>query len=140
MNILFLYIKVTVVTSIIYLTLDHLWFTLFAKKLYFKYLSYLSETADEKIIYKKQYIIASRIIIASAITAAIFISMYVGPKINWAVAGGAFAAFAIYSFYNITCLSYIKKWPFYISILDVAWGTLQGMLAGIYVFFLTSIL
>lgn len=135
-----LFVKTAAAAAVIFLVLDHLWFTLFAGKIYFKHLSFLSDTAKEKIVYKKVPIILSRVVISMAITAAIFMSIIIGGKISWAVAGGGITGFALYSAYNLTALSFIKKWSPFITALDISWGTLQGMLAGIYVFFITGFL
>jgi len=135
-----LFAKTAAISAVIFLALDHAWFNFIARKIYFRHLSFLAESANEKIIYKKAPIITSRIIISTAITASIFMSILIGGKINWAITGGGLSGFAIYSAYNITALSFIKKWPIFITTLDIAWGTLQGMIAGIYVFLITSIL
>lgn len=140
MELLILYFKTAAITAVIYLTLDHIWFRFIAKKLYFHHLALMNDTKDGGIVYKKGPIIASRIIIAFAVTAAIYLAVLTGGRIAWSVSAGAVAGFALYSAHNLTAQSFIRYWPRFITILDIAWGTLQGMLAGIYIFIITGYL
>jgi uncharacterized membrane protein len=52
---------------------------------------------------------------------------------------GAFVGFVIYVVYDFTNLSFVKGWPLWISIIDAAWGTMQGLLAGIYVYYFNKL-
>lgn len=140
MELLVLYIQTAVITAIIFLSLDHVWFRFVARRIYFRNLAFMSDTKSDAIVYKKAPVIASRIIISFAITAAVFLAVLTGGRIAWSVSAGGFAGFALYSSHNLTAQSFIRHWPKYISALDIAWGTLQGMLAGIYIFIITGIL
>lgn len=140
MELLILYIKTAVITAVIYLSLDHIWFRFVAKRIYFRHLALMSDTKNGGIVYRKAPIIASRVIISAAITAAVYLAVLTGGKIAWSVSAGGVAGFALCSAHNLTALSFIRHWPRFITVLDIAWGTLQGMLAGIYIFIITGYL
>lgn len=140
MDLLILYIKTAVITVFIYLSLDHVWYRFAAKRLYFHHLALMNDTHKGGIVYKKGPIIASRVIISLAVTAAIYLSVLEGGRIAWSVSAGGIAGFALAASHNLTAQSFIRYWPRFITILDIAWGTLQGMLAGIYIFIITGYL
>lgn len=140
MELLILYIKTAAITAVIYLSLDHTWFRFVAKRIYFRHLAFMSNTENDGIVYRKVPIIASRVIISAAITAAVYLAVLTGGKIAWSVSAGGIAGFALYSAHNLTSLSFVRHWPLFITVLDIAWGTLQGMLAGIYIFIITGCL
>ncbi|HOP62647.1 MAG TPA: DUF2177 family protein [Spirochaetota bacterium] len=140
MELLILYIETALITAFIYLLLDHIWFRLMAKKIYFRHLALMNDTKKGGITYKKGPIITSRVIIAFTITAAVFLAILTEGKIAWSVSAGGLAGFALTSSHNLTAQSFIRYWPGFITVLDISWGTLQGMLAGIYIFIITGLL
>ncbi len=140
MNLLLLYFETAAIGIVIFLLLDYIWVNFAAQKIYYRHLSYLSKVDKEKIIYKKPQMIASRIIISAAITGSVYMSVLTGGSISWSVSGGGIAGFALYSAYNLTCASFVRGWPLFITVLDISWGTLQGLIAGIYIFIITGYL
>jgi len=116
------------------------WFRFAAKNIYFRHLALMNDTKKGAIVYKKGPIIASRIIISFAITAAVYLAVLTEGKIAWSVSAGGLAGFALSSAHNLTAQSFIRYWPRFITVLDISWGTLQGMLAGIYIFIITGLL
>jgi uncharacterized membrane protein len=64
-------------------------------------------------------------------------ALHIDNRLAVAIGWGAFIGLAIYTTYDFTNLSFVKGWPLWISLLDVSWGTLQGTLAGIYVYYLS---
>ena len=78
----------------------------------------------------------AQIAISLALSVVIMMALQLDNRLWIAVGAGAFIGCAIYVTYDFTNLSFVKGWPLWISLMDVAWGTFQGMLAGVYVFYL----
>ena len=140
MELFILYLETAAITAVIYLFFDHIWFRFIAKRIYFRHLALMNDTKNGAIVYKTVPIIASRIIVSFAVTAAVYLAVLTEGRIAWSVSAGGFAGFALASSHNLTAQSFIRYWPRFITILDIAWGTLQGMLAGIYIFIITGLL
>ena len=51
---------------------------------------------------------------------------------------GAVSGFILYATFDLTNLSFVKGYPLSITVIDIAWGTIQGFLAGVYVYYLTG--
>ncbi|MGM0453732.1 MAG: DUF2177 family protein, partial [Thermodesulfobacteriota bacterium] len=65
------------------------------------------------------------------------LGLLVNHHLVTAVGVGAFAGFVMYCTYDLTNLSFIKGYPVAITLIDIAWGTFQGLLSGVYVYYLT---
>lgn len=111
------FIKLYVVSLIVFLGIDIIWLGFIAKKLYSKYLGYLM---TEKIVW-----------IAAVIFYLIFIAGLVFFVINpalrekslsYALYAGAFLGLVTYATYDLTNLATIKNWPVIVTVLDLLWG------------------
>lgn len=131
------FIKVSLVSAVIFIFLDILWLSLIAKNLYFNSLGYLAEIKDDKIVFNLKAGLSIQVIIAVGLVFFISMALQLNNTITTSMAVGAISGFILYATYDLTNLSFIKGYTFYISIIDIAWGTAQGFFAGIYVFFLT---
>ena len=83
--------------------------------------------------------------------ALIFYTIYIGGILFFAVRpgleagslartcllGGLFG-FITYATYDLTNLSFVKGYGVLMSVVDIAWGTMQGVFAGFYVYYLTK--
>jgi uncharacterized membrane protein len=131
------FLKVSLTSAILFILLDFLWLAVIASAWYRQTLGYLAELDPQgKIIFTIPMGLIAQVVIALALTAVITLALHVDNRLVVALGWGAFIGFAIYATYDFTNLSFVKGWPLWISLLDVAWGTLQGLMAGVYVFYL----
>lgn len=131
------FLKVSFSSAILFVLLDFLWLAIIASAWYRQTLGFLAELDPQgKIIFNIPIGLIAQVVIALALSAVIMLALRVDNRLVVALGWGAFIGFAIYATYDFTNLSFVKGWPLWISLLDVAWGTLQGLMAGAYVFFL----
>jgi uncharacterized membrane protein len=131
------FLKVSLTSAILFILLDFLWLAVIASAWYRQTLGYLAELDPQgKIIFNIPMGLIAQVVIALALTAVITLALHVDNRLVVALGWGAFIGFAIYATYDFTNLSFVKGWPLWIGLLDVAWGTLQGLMAGVYVFYL----
>lgn len=131
------FLKVSFSSAIIFVLLDFLWLAIIASAWYRQTLGFLAELDPQgKIIFNIPMGLIAQVVIALALSAVITLALHVDDRLIVALGWGAFIGFAIYATYDFTNLSFVKGWPLWISLLDVAWGTLQGLMAGAYVFYL----
>lgn len=131
------FFKVAGISIVIFILLDMIWLAFIAQPLYFKHMSFLAEIKNGSIVFNLPVGILTQVIIALGITAFVSLGIMVDDRLVAAVGIGAFAGFVLYCTYDLTNLSFIKGYPVFITVVDIAWGTFQGLLAGFYVFFLT---
>ncbi|MCK5811325.1 MAG: DUF2177 family protein [Clostridiales bacterium] len=117
------WIVIFLVTFIIFMIIDFLWLSIFAKKFYHKHLGY--------IMAKKQNMLATVIFYVVFIIGLVF--FVINPAINkhsvvYAIFVGSFYGVVTYGTYNLTNFATIKNWPISITIIDLIWG---GFLCGL---------
>jgi uncharacterized membrane protein len=132
------FFKVAGISVIIFILLDMLWLAFIARSLYFRELSYLAEVENGRIVFNLPAGILAQVIIALGLAVFVSLAIMVDNRLVSAIGMGAFAGFVLYCTYDLTNLSFVKGYPLFITVVDIAWGTFQGLLAGIYVFYLTS--
>ncbi len=124
------------VSVVVFIALDLLWLAIIARRLYFKYFSYLAEIKNGSIVFNLYAGIAAQAVISCALTGVIVLALNAADTVIASTAAGAAAGFALYATYDLTNLSFIRGYPVLVSAIDIAWGTLQGAFAGVYVFYL----
>jgi len=133
------FLKVAAAAIPIFIVLDFLWLAVVGRGLYFRQLSYLAEVADGRIVFNLPVGLLVQVIIGLGLTVFISLGLLIDQSLGTALGIGAFAGFVLYCTYDLTNLSYIKDYPLTITVIDIAWGTIQGFLAGLYVFGLTRL-
>lgn len=132
----FKFLKVAALSALIFVLLDLLWIAVIAAKMYADELGYLSQIDQGKVVFNLPVGLLVQVIISLGLTVIISIGLQVDDRLWSGIFLGAFTGFVIYFTYDFTNLSFVKGWPLWVSIVDVAWGTLQGIFAGIYVYYL----
>jgi uncharacterized membrane protein len=131
------FLKIASTSAILFILLDFLWLAVIASAWYRQTLGFLAHLDPQgKIIFNIPFGLIAQVSISLALSAVIMLALEIDNRLIVAMGWGAFIGLAIYATYDFTNLSFIKGWPLWISILDVCWGTLQGLLAGVYVFYL----
>ena len=131
------FFKVAGISVVIFILLDMIWLAVIAKNLYFRHMSYLASVESGRIVFNLPAGILAQAIIATGLAVFISLGIMVDPRLVVAVGIGAFSGFVLYCTYDLTNLSFVRGYPVSITVVDIAWGTLQGLLAGIYVFYLS---
>lgn len=131
------FIKIAFTSALVFVLLDFLWLAVVASAWYRQTLGFLAELDPQgKIIFNIPMGLIAQVAISIALSAVIMLALHVDNRLAVSIGWGAFIGLAIYATYDFTNLSFVKGWPLWISLLDVIWGTLQGALAGFYVFYL----
>jgi uncharacterized membrane protein len=131
------FFKVAGIAIMIFIVADMLWLAIIARHLYFRQMSYLASVENGRIVFNLPVGILAQAIIALAIAVFVSLAIMVENRLAAAVCTGAFAGFALYCTYDLTNLSFVKGYPVFITVVDIAWGTAQGLFAGFYVFYIT---
>ena len=100
-------------------------------------MSYLATIENDRIIFNLPVGLLVQAIIAFGLVVFISLGLLVENTLMTSIGVGAFAGFVMYCTYDLTNLSFVRDYPVFITIVDIAWGTAQGIFAGFYVFYLT---
>lgn len=117
-------IKLYFLTLPVYLLIDGFWLTVIAKNFYGKHLGYLMAPKPNWIaafIFYFGYVVG---IVIFAVSPA-FLANSLGKAL---LLGALFGAFC-YATYDLTNLATIKDWPWFITVIDIVWGTLVTMIS-----------
>ncbi len=130
------FIKVALLSTIIFIVLDITWLSQVARKLYLKNLGYLAVIRNNRVKFRLGIGLAAQAVIALGLAVMVMVSLQVNGSLASSVISGGFCGFVLYATYDLTNLSFVKDWPVPITIIDIAWGTAQGAMAGLYVYHL----
>jgi len=131
------FVKVSLISVVIFVLLDLLWLSQIANKIYFNSLGYLAEIDNGKIVFNLKAGLTVQVIIAIGLSFFISMALQINNTLITSVIAGAVSGLIIYATYDLTNLSFIKGYTLNISLIDMGWGTAQGCFAGIYVFYLS---
>ena len=130
-------LKVAATSALIFVALDILWIGFLAAGMYADQLGYLSKLEDGKVVFNLPVGLGVQVIISLGLTVIISLGLQLDPRPVVGLLLGAFTGFVLYCTYDLTNLSFVRDWPLKVTIIDIAWGTLQGLLAGGYVWWLS---
>ncbi len=131
------FLKVAGISIIIFISLDLLWLAVLARPVYFRQLSYLAAVENHRIVFNLPVGLLAQVIIGLGLAVFVSMGLLVNNHLAAALGVGAFAGFVMYCTYDLTNLSFVKGYPLAITLVDIAWGTLQGLLSGLYVYYLS---
>ncbi|MDZ4844963.1 MAG: DUF2177 family protein [Chitinophagales bacterium] len=132
------FLKIAAISAVLFILLDMLWIGFLASKMYSEQLGYLAELRSGKVIFNLPVGLLVQAVISLGLSVIILLALQLDDRLVISLAIGAFTGFVIYFTYDFTNYSFVKGWSLYVSVIDVAWGTLQGLLAGAYVYFLND--
>ena len=132
------FVKTAAVSVIIFVILDLIWLAVIASPFYLKHFGYLAQVENGKIVFNLYAGFLAQVIISLAIVSVITLALNTWHALPASVIAGAITGFALYATYDLTNLSFVKGYGVLMSIVDIAWGTMQGIFAGFYVYFLTK--
>lgn len=112
------YVKMYIVTLIIFFAIDIIWLGFVAKDIYKEYLGFLMREKTNwiaAIIFYMVYIVG---LIFFAINPALQKDSFM-----YAAIVGGFFGLITYATYDMTNLATLKDWPIFITAIDITWGT-----------------
>lgn len=113
-----LFIKLYLLTLIIFLCLDILWLGVVAKQFYTDQIGFLMTNNINWLAAILFYLLFTAGLVVFVIYPAI-----IHHSLQQALLLGAFFGFVTYATYDLTNLATLKNWPFVLTIVDLAWGT-----------------
>jgi len=128
------FLKLYLMTLVIFFLVDIVWLGVISKKLYKEYLGHLMGPVNWP---------AALIFYALFIAGLVF--FVITPAIEkeslvYAITVGAFFGLITYGTYDLTNLATLKDWPVTITIIDLIWGTfLNAATAGITYYVATNL-
>lgn len=132
------FLKISALSAIIFIILDLLWLSVIGRNLYFNTMSYMAEVKDGKIVFNLKAGITVQVIIAVGLVFFISMALQINNTLINSIITGAVSGFILYATFDLTNLSFVKGYPLSITLIDISWGTVQGLLSGIYVYYLTA--
>lgn len=133
------FLKAAAVSVVLFILLDYLWLAVIASKWYRQTLGHLAELdADGKIIFNIPMGLIAQVVLSICLSFVVALALQLDYRLTVALVVGTFTGFCLYAVYDFTNLSFVKNYPLWIALLDVAWGSLQGLLAGFYFYKLYS--
>jgi uncharacterized membrane protein len=131
------FLKIVLICAAVFVLLDFLWLGIIAAPWYRKSLGYLADLDEHgKINFSIPHGLIAQLAISLTLSIVISLGLQIENKLIMSICLGASIGFAFYVCYDFTNLSFVKGWPMWISIIDIMWGTLQGTIAGVCVYFL----
>ncbi|RJP84148.1 MAG: DUF2177 family protein [Desulfobacteraceae bacterium] len=131
------FLKVAGLSVIIFVILDLLWLSVVARGIYFKHMGYLAVIENGRIMFNLPVGLSVQVIIALGLAVFVSLALLVQNTLGTAIVMGVFSGFVLYCTYDLTNLSFVRGYPVAITVIDILWGTAQGLFSGIYVFYLT---
>jgi len=125
--------KIAAISAVIFILLDLIWIGVVASQMYTEHLGFLANVKNGNIQFILPVGLFVQAIISLGLSVLIYTALLLDNRMIFSCLIGAFTGFVIYFTYDFTNYSFVKDWPLHVSIIDVCWGTFQGLLAGIYV-------
>ncbi len=116
-----LFIKLFIISFVIFFAIDLIWLGVIAKNLYQKYIG--------KLLKKDVNWVAAIVFYLLFIAGLVLFVLIPGVdknSLSHVMIFGALFGFITYATYDLTNLATLKDWPKEITLIDLAWGTFLG--------------
>jgi len=129
------FLKLYIITMVIFFLVDIVWLGVISKKLYKEYLGHLMSPTVNWAAALVFYFLFIAGLVFFVIQPALE-----KESLTYAITVGAFFGLITYGTYDLTNLATLKDWPLTITIIDLVWGTfLNAATAGLTYFAATSL-
>lgn len=123
------FIKIYVLTLVIFLAIDSIWLIFIAKNMYESQIGWLMS--------KSPNLIAALIFYLIFVFGLVYFALW--PAVNngnWSllILNAAIFGLMTYATYDLTSLAVVKNWPVVMSIIDIAWGIFISVVTAIIVY------
>ena len=110
---------------LVFLAIDFIWLSLIAQKFYQQQIGFLLTT-------KPNYLAAAIFYLAFVFASLFLVSFpLASAPVSQLILHAAVFGFITYTTYDLTNLATIKDWPLIVTVVDIAWGTLIGIITGL---------
>lgn len=127
------WIRVYLVTLIIFFVIDIFWLGIVAKKMYNKELGYIMTDKPNWIAAILFYLI-----FIFGLTYFVINPGLESGNMTITVINGMLLGLISYATYDLTNLATLKDWPFIITVVDMVWGTFLGGIVSVLSYFANS--
>ena len=115
------FLKLYLISFIVFFAVDLLWLGIIAKKLYQKEIGHLLKTDVNWVAAVVFYLLFIGGLVIFVLMPAVEAGSF-----GKAILLGALFGFITYATYDLTNLATLKDWPLKITFIDLAWGTFLG--------------
>lgn len=115
------YIKLLILSMVVFFALDMAWLGYFAKSMYFKHYGTWLRLEHGQLVPVWWAIAIVYFLFSFALV--MFVLPLSKGLLTQAFMYGAAIGFIIYGIYDFTCLAIFKDWPVMMAFIDWAWGT-----------------
>ncbi len=129
------FLKIAVCSVAIVAFLDFLFLGIVASDFYKSQVGYLAEMKKGKISFNIPLGLIAQTCVALSLSIFILTALQLSNTLGTSIACGAIMAFLVFAVYEFTNLSFVKAYPLKFALVDIGWGTLQGLAAGVYVYY-----
>lgn len=125
------FLKIAGLSAVVFVLLDYIWLARLASPWYRQALGYLANLdADGKITFNLSFGLLAQIAISLLLSILLGLTLQLDQRLTTLLLVGGLGGCLIYAVFDFTNLSFVKNWPVWISLIDIAWGTIQGAAAG----------
>lgn len=129
------FLKIAGSSIVLVAFLDFIFLGLIASKFYTKQIGYLADLKKGKIVFHVPLGLVAQAAVALSLSAFILTALQLNNTIGTSIACGAGMAFLVFTVYEFTNLSFVKNYPIKFALVDIGWGMVQGLAAGVYVYY-----
>lgn len=129
------FLKIAISSVVIVAFLDYIFLGVIASKFYTEQLGYLAELKKGKIVFHIPMGVIAQTGVALSLCVFILTALQLNNTLATSIACGAIMALLVFTVYDFTNLSFVKNYPLKLALVDIAWGTIQGAAAGVYVYY-----
>lgn len=131
----FKFLKIAVCSIAIVAFLDFLFLGIIASDFYRSQVGYLAEMKKGKIVFSIPMGLIAQAGVALSLCVFILTALQLNNTLATSVLCGGIMAFLVFCIYDFTNLSFVKGYPLKFALVDIGWGTFQGLVAGVYVYY-----
>lgn len=129
------FLKIAGASIVIVAILDYLFLGNIASKFYTEQLGYLADMKKGKIQFNIPMGLIAQAGVALSLCVFIVTALQLNNTLTTSVLCGGIMAFLVFCIYDFTNLSFVKDYPIKLALVDIGWGTFQGLVAGVYVYY-----
>lgn len=133
------FLKIAGASILIVAFLDYLFLGIIASKFYTEQLGYLAELKKGKIVFHIPMGVIAQAGVALSLCVFIVTALQLNNTLATSILCGGIMAFLVFTVYDFTNLSFVKGYPLKLALVDIGWGTVQGLAAGVYVYFFNKL-
>ncbi len=115
--------------------LDYIWLTVIAKQFYLSQLASHVSIKDGGLV---PYLPAVPLVYIVALVGIWFFVLKQSATIRETFRYGALLGFILYAFYDLTNLATLKEYSWWLTLVDIAWGTLAVAIVSASIFYLKT--